>query len=1096
MPKSRVALWCAAVVLLTKPLDEVDIEYVQCDVSDADQVNAVVAQLLEKYGKIAGIVHCAGVLRDGYLINKDIKEAKQVLSPKVDGINHIDHATQALEMDFVMLFSSVAGALGGMGQGDYGVANAYLDEFAHYRNQLVEQGKRHGHTISVNWPLWKDGGMQAGEHNEQSSKNVGLGTLATNNGLKVLDYALGAEHSQLMAVQGNRAKLLSAMFAGVLAGEVEPVIEAEPVADFAGDSDFASWVRKALIACAAEVQKMDESKIKLGSQLSAYGFDSISFAKFANHMNREYDLGWIPTVFFEYPTLEQLAVYLEESPSDTIRERYQAETAGNSKLEPVQLPEAKVVKSRAAKPKLQKRFAGQVAMHRPAQGTPKVAIIGMSGRFPGSNNLDDFWQHLAANDDLISKVPAQRWDSQQYAQLGSTLDFELLSSFGGYIDGIDHFDNQFFDIPGEEAVAMEPQQRLFIETCWACIEDAGYAASSLSGRNVGVFVGLATELKNLDLQDFEYGANPGLSYHFMVPNRLSYLLNIHGPSEPIDTACSSSLVAIHRAVKSIAAGDCEMALAGGVNVIVNPLLGIIMGSAGMLSPDGRCKTFDESADGYGRSEGVGVILLKPLDKAEQDGDHIYGIVRGSGVNHGGKGASPSAPNAAAIQTLLRNTYEDAKVSPAEVSYIECHGTGTKLGDPIEVNALKKVFNALYAKQGLDVPADAHCGLGSIKTNIGHPEAAAGIAGVIKVLLMMQHQTIVGNGMLKTPNPFIDIKDSPFYLVDDTSEWPSEKAPRIAGISGFGIGGSNAHVILEEYRASKPVSNSMVDKGLLVLSAKTQDQLFEQALNLLCALENDDKANLSQLCYTLQVGRDPMQERLAFVAENTEQAKTLLAEFIENGGASGIYQGSVDLDEVIASDISFQNDDELLKQWVKGAEVDWLERYPVQNRPNRMPLPSYPFSRTKPVATPTQTTKVELSQVKVGQSNHAESFLRKLVAGLLDVSVDKVSASTGLIEQGMTSKGIIVITREIKRQIDGGFSPDVFFEHTTIASLAGYLTEKYPSKIRELKSELLAAQTSNATEDDQQDLLLKALEALENGDADLAELILKIDAGLL
>ncbi|WP_136669441.1 beta-ketoacyl synthase N-terminal-like domain-containing protein, partial [Flavobacterium sp. H122] len=283
-------------------------------------------------------------------------------------------------------------------------------------------------------------------------------------------------------------------------------------------------------------------------------------------------------------------------------------------------------------------------------------------------------------------------------------------------------------------------------------------------------------------------------------NRISYLLDIHGPSEPIDTACSSSLIAIHKAVESIRNGRCDMAIAGGVNALLSPELTLSFSQAGMLSEDGKCKSFDQRANGYVRGEGVGVVILKSLAKAEQDGDHIYGLIRGSAENHGGKANTLTSPNPNAQKDLLIKAYTTADIDPRDVSYIEAHGTGTPLGDPIEVEGLKSAFKELYKERHLSQPEAAYCGIGSVKANIGHLEAAAGMGGVMKVLLSMKYKTLPGNPQLETPNEYLKLTGSPFYLQKETKAWLTENnKPRIAGISSFGFGGANAHIVIEEYR---------------------------------------------------------------------------------------------------------------------------------------------------------------------------------------------------------------------------------------------------------------------------------------------------------
>ena len=426
-------------------------------------------------------------------------------------------------------------------------------------------------------------------------------------------------------------------------------------------------------------------------------------------------------------------------------------------------------------------------------GDEPIAVVGMAGVFPGADDLDSFWQQLRDGADLISETPAERWRWQDYAgQPGG----EALR-WGGFIKDIDKFSPAFFGLSPLEAEFMDPQHRVFLESAWHALEDAGYPPRSLPERDVGVFVGVSSmdyAGKLMLSADVDPLANFG-NGHSMLANRVSYLLNLTGPSLAIDTACSGSLVAIHEAIKAIRSGDCRWALAGGVNILLEPRVTQAMGKARMLSSQGRCKTFSSDADGYVRGEGAGVLVLKTLKQALADRDQIYGVIRASGVNHGGRSNSMTAPNPQAQSDLICQVYRRAGIQANQVSYIETHGTGTPIGDPIEVNALKEVWQRVGKTSG----TEARCALGAVKSNIGHLEAAAGIAGAIKTLLCLKHRTLVKNLHGGAVNEHINLHDSPFYLLQDSVPWPSQDGkPRLAGVSSFGIGGTNAHLLFEEF----------------------------------------------------------------------------------------------------------------------------------------------------------------------------------------------------------------------------------------------------------------------------------------------------------
>ncbi len=521
-----------------------------------------------------------------------------------------------------------------------------------------------------------------------------------------------------------------------------------------------------------------------------------------------------------------------------------------------------------------------------------IAVIGMGCRFPGANNYQEFWQNLEQGINSISEIPSQRWEVEKYYS-PNPQEGKSISKWGGFIEEIESFDAHFFGISPREAQRMDPQQRLMLELTWSCIEDAGYAPSQLSGSAVGVFIGVCNYdydlLQNGNQRETDGHTGTG-TWNCMIPNRISYFFNFHGPSIPVDTACSSSLVALHQAINALHEQECQTALVGGVSIFCTPTRYIQMSQLGMLSPVGQCKSFDQSADGYVRGEGAGVIFLKPLAKAIEDLDQIYGVIRGSAVNHGGRARTLTSPNVYAQAQVLCAAYTKANVAPNTISYIEVHGTGTPLGDPIEINSLKRAFRQLHQQYHLLSVDHPYCGLGTVKTNIGHLEAAAGIAGLIKLLLAFKNQLLPKIVNFQQLNPRIEFKGSPFYLVCETQPWQQLKTdlgeiPRRAGISSFGVGGVNAHVILEEApigiqnSPSKIHSEDSIERPyhLLVLSAKNEQALAELQQRYLQFLTSNQSVSLADVCYTANTGREHFNHRLAVVADSREKLIAQLTE---------------------------------------------------------------------------------------------------------------------------------------------------------------------------------------------------------------------------
>jgi acyl transferase domain-containing protein/acyl carrier protein len=484
--------------------------------------------------------------------------------------------------------------------------------------------------------------------------------------------------------------------------------------------------------------------------------------------------------------------------------------------------------------------------------TEPIAVVGMSCRFPGgATDPESFWRLLSEGRDGITSGAA-RWGAAEVARLQAA---GLPGAcWGGFLENVDQFDPTFFGISGQEAAGMDPQQRLLLEVAWEALERSGHAPADLSGTQTGVFVGICSS----EYAWNHFGASgeidayvsTGTAYS-LVANRLSYLLNLHGPSMAIDTACSSSLVATHLACQSLRAGECRLALAGGVNLTLFPQGSMALAKWGMLAADGRCKTFDARADGYVRGEGCGVVVLKRLSDALADGDAVQAVIRGSAVNQDGRSAGLTAPNLLAQQAVIRQALDNARVTPDEIGYVEAHGTGTPLGDPIEMESLFAVLGQR------NTPA---CLIGSVKTNIGHLEAAAGIAGLIKVILSLQKGAIPPHLHLRELNPNISFANTRFAAPAQLTPWPADSRLRCAGISGFGFGGTNAHVVVEEAPAPASQSTTRVERPthILAISAKSAAALE----TLRGQYTNVHEAALPDLCFSANTGRNHFPHRAA------------------------------------------------------------------------------------------------------------------------------------------------------------------------------------------------------------------------------------------
>ena len=508
--------------------------------------------------------------------------------------------------------------------------------------------------------------------------------------------------------------------------------------------------------------------------------------------------------------------------------------------------------------------------------TEPIAIVGMSCRFPGgANGPEQFWELLRNGVDAITEVPADRWNIDAYYNSNPHTSGKMYTRYGGFIQQVDQFDPYFFGISAREAVSMDPQQRLLLEVGWEALENAGQAPEHLSGSQTGVFMGLFMDdysrfsLYSGDPNQIDAYSSLGNARSIAV-GRLAYILGLQGPVMQLDTACSSSLLAVHLACQSLRAQECNLALAGGVNLILAPEASIGLCKLKALAPDGRCKTFDATADGYGRGEGCGIVVLKRLSDAIANGDNILALVRGSAVNHDGPSSGLTVPNGLAQEKLIRQALKSAKVEPLQVSYVETHGTGTSLGDPIEVRALGSV---LCEGRSPENPLR----IGSVKTQLGHLESAAGVASLLKVVLALQHAQIPPHLHFQQPSPYIPWAQLPVVVPTQPTAWPALQGQRLAGVSSFGISGTNVHLILEQAPEIPSLAPATVERPLhlLSLSAKTEPALRSLASRYQTFLADHPEASLADVCFTANTGRTHFDHRLAIVAESSVQLQQAL-----------------------------------------------------------------------------------------------------------------------------------------------------------------------------------------------------------------------------
>ncbi|PWK14994.1 SDR family NAD(P)-dependent oxidoreductase [Tumebacillus permanentifrigoris] len=959
------------------------VAYKQADVADREAADALIQSIVQQYGKLNGIIHSAGVIHDNFILKKTTAEVSGVLAPKVSGIVHLDEASASLPLDFFVFFSSLAGAVGNAGQADYAAANAFMDRYAHYRNGLVAAQQRTGKTLSMNWPLWKEGGMQVHEDTQQMMlRTMGILPLETKTGMELFYQAVATDQHQFVGLQGHATRMKDLLGAKrVVQMTQTPQVKAEtPATSTVSAAELSEKAVQYFKKQLSSVLKLPANRIEAKVALEDYGIDSVMIMQLTDELETVFG-SLSKTLFFEYQSIQELTQYFLQSHPEQMKELLDLKDKPRAAAAPAQVTavaEPKPAKGRARGRK-RSRFATASTASEPKAATSQdIAIIGLSGRYPGAENLKQFWENLKAGKNSITEIPEDRWNHRLYYDERKNTVGKTYGKWGGFVDGVDQFDPLFFNISPREAEMMDPQERLFLQSAYEAIEDAGYTREGLNGvrdhdltGNVGVFVGVMYEEYHLYVaqgkgqeQPFAIGGHPA-----SIANRVSYFFNFHGPSLALDTMCSSSLTAIHLACQSLLKKESEVAIAGGVNVSVHPNKYLELAQGSFLSSKGLCESFGAGGDGYVPGEGVGAVLLKPLAKAIADGDHIYGIVKGTAINHGGKTNGYTVPNPIAQAAVIGKALEAAGVHPRTMSYLEAHGTGTSLGDPIEIAGLSRSFKAYTTD-------NQYCAIGSVKSNIGHCESAAGMSGLTKVLLQMKHGQLVPSLHSQILNPNIDFSQTPFVVQQELAEWKrpiieldgqTREYPRIAGLSSFGAGGANAHVVIEEYIPTAEASDSTLtitpqNPAVIILSAKTEERLQEQVKQLLTAIreESYSDALLADLAYTLQVGREQMDERLGLIVESVAELEAKLSGYLEKpASAEEVYRGQIkrnkemlsifadddDLQEAVDRWIERRKYTKLLELWVKGLYLDWSKLY-TEQRARRISLPTYPFARER------------------------------------------------------------------------------------------------------------------------------------------------------
>jgi acyl transferase domain-containing protein/thioesterase domain-containing protein/SAM-dependent methyltransferase/aryl carrier-like protein len=893
------------------------VRIVEGDVAHREQVAAVLRTIAAEGPALRGIIHAAGVLADAALLEQTVDGFDRVLAPKALGAWWLHDLTQAMDLDFFVLFSSTAATYGGAGQANYAAANAWLDALVLHRQALglVAQG--------LSWTAWADIGMAARTLSAEELRKRGIEAISRDTGLDVLAHALSRRAVQWIVQRDERKRRKQ---------RVEP--DAAPSAKRSGDG-----------ALLAELAGLDDAgrRARLGQRirqrlaetlgvaaeqpdenqsLREFGVDSLTAVELQELLSKDLGQRLPATLFFDRPSIRAVTDYLLET---VLAVEHGPEPA---------------VAAAAARDE--------------ALGTAEpIAIIGMACRFPAAEDLDAYWSLLEHAVDPTREVPHERWNPADHFDPDRGHPGRSYSRWGAFVERIAEFDAKHFGVRPVEASRMDPQQRLMLETTWEAFEHAGIDPTTLAGSATGVFVGVMGN-------DYDHLRHVSYLLAAHISSRVSYCFDLHGPSESIDTMCSSSLVALHHACRSLRLAETSLAVVGGVNALLAPQGYItICGLSALSATPGPCKTFDARGDGYVRGEGCGVVVLKRLYDARRDGDRILAVVHSSVVSHGGHAQGYTVPNGREQHAMIGRAWSASGLAATDIGYLEAHGTGTELGDPQELEAIAGVLHGVRDRAWGRVP------VASVKSNFGHLEGAAGIAGVIKAVLCLEAEQIAPHRELREVNKHLPLEDMPLQIPTERQPW---RGSRMAGVSSFGMSGTIAHVVLE--RASAPAAPPELGPQweLLALSARSATALRQLAARYLKHLAEHPEQRLADVCFTANSGRAALGARLTVRGRTATEIQAGLKCFLTGGASDLVVVGQTEPgsaaeegeDAALTDDAWEQRIAACARRFAKGAKVDWNALYRGQVRV-RVDVPTYAFERqrywleTRDVDTPPRAT---------------------------------------------------------------------------------------------------------------------------------------------
>lgn len=1081
--------------------------YIESDICEFNRMKKGLEEAKKQFKEINGVIHAAGIVEQKNLFQKDIDEFEKVINPKIEGTLILDQLLKGSSLDFVCYFSSLAAVMGDFGACDYAVANRFQMAYARYKNKLKEKNYVLNKTFAINWPLWREGGMGLASNDNMIYLNsTGQRFLEKEEAVFIFEQILTQSKAQILVIAGQKNRINN--FLKINKDEESKVIHNEldiPTVNKANSveiqrTDIILYLEKDLKEMITQLHGIDNDKLSVKEQLIEYGFDSINLLEFSRKISKTFGLEITPSLLLSYSTIEKIVEYLIEEYRDTIF-KYYFELYSEQKATTQSLNH--LTQSLQGTDKLRSDEKTITEVHNLEFKEP-IAIIGMSGRFPQADTISSFWENLKDGKNCVSEIPIDRWNWQEYYGNPHNEKGKSYSKWGGFLTNIDNFDPLFFNISPKEAHIMDPAQRLFLEEAWHALEDAGYMGQQIKGKACGVYVGVEEgEYGFMARQAGEYYSNQNA----ILSARIANILDLKGPNMSITASCSSGLVALHQACNALHVGDCEIAIAGGINLLVSPVVHSGMSLLDLLSPSGNSYVFDNRADGLVPSEAVAVVVLKPLSSAIRDRDQIYGCIKGSGVNNNGSGLGLMAPNPLRQSELLTNIFEKYNIDPINIKYIISHSVGTKLGDAAEIEGLKKAFGKYTKKRQF-------CYIGSVKPLIGHTFAASGIVSLITMLMAMKNNTILKLHNYQNNNEDIHFSKTPFITNTDNLPWiTNTDSPRLGATSTSSNSGTNAFIVIEEYLTPKDESSKnkfIPEKNIFVFSATDKTQLLAIIKQFVAYIdkESNQYIPLSDIAYTLQIGRKAMAFRLAIIAQTRKELLQALKDYIKSASQEKqieslipIFTGNIgDGNSNIKASSAYKNEEIILEQlindnnleliaiyWTKGENISFetLKRNTICRK---VSLPGYPFKKEKYWLN--KEVKFKNKICRMDKSNILQEKLIRIFSENLDISKQNIDLNKNIQEYGVGS----ILAMKLVREIEATFQIDIlardFVKNQTINKLIGFI-EKRMSKERLAQEPFTQENISDLHENSNKEyldpLILDAMEKYTEGVINLNEL---------